>query len=163
MKTGKHVIVSPTSSIGHSLETKPGKIIKLTKHLKRKDRAKRNVNLEHDNTNSDDIFNREKPDSTLRSLEIKGLGSTYTRRNVLTSCDQSSLLLCIKACRKANKQACEIYKCSPNFKKLAKKECISMCQKEHVNGTKYSDSEDDYVALDTDDYNDDGDDDDDDY
>lgn len=156
MKTGRDIILSSTSNLTEDdeLETIPGKIVQLISKRKQ-DRIKRNVNLEHDNTKSDDLFNRERLDGTLRSTKIKDL--RYTRRNMLTYCDAKSLLLCIKACYKTHKRVCMTYKCSPNFVKLTKEECKSMCEEEHVNGTKFSDSEDDYVALDTEDSRDDDD------
>lgn len=156
MKTGKNVTLSEIlNSEDDELEKIPGKVIKLKnkrKDRKRQNRIKRNSNLEHDNTKSDDIFNREKLDGTLRSMKAKENYLGYTRRNMFTSCDQRSLLLCTNVCGKIYSYVCESYDCSPNFIQLANEECASICQEEYVNGTKYSDSYDSYFAVDAEDY-----------
>lgn len=154
MKTGKRLKLSETPNSNENTE----RVVKFAnehKHKKRKTRIKRNSNLEHDNTRSDDMFNRERLDESLRSIKMKENDLRYTRRYMYTSCHQRSLHFCIKVCHKINYNVCNSYGCSPIFKKLAKEECESLCQEEHINGTKYSDSYDNYITLDAEDYYDD--------
>lgn len=147
MKTGKKILNRPTrKSHNVQYETVPGAQKRDRKLL---DHKQRNIYLENDNTNRKDTFNTEELDGTLRSKHIKKNYIKYMRKSMEKSCDAKSLRLCVKVCSRTNKDVCKEYNCSPNFIKLARAECASLCQKEHVNGTKYSDSDDDYIAFDT--------------